>query len=111
MTALAALIGLIEGDTRVGWLHMGSTDIPKFTISVPSSQFSRQLHPNVPASWEPITHNEAKTSFEFEIWKDTSISLDAAHTLWRDRIASNVKTQQLAAGIKVETVGESLGLS
>jgi hypothetical protein len=110
MTVLAALIGLIEGDTRVAWLHMNRAYTPKFTVSVPSSQFSRQLHPNVPTSWEPITSNEVKTAFEFEIWKDTSISLDAAHTLWRDRIAESVQAQQLAAGIKVETVGESLGL-
>jgi hypothetical protein len=30
---------------------------------------------------------------------------------WRNRIAESVQAQQLAAGIKVETVGESLGLS
>ena len=105
------LIGLVEGETRVAWLHMTYADTPKFVVSVPSTKFSRQLHPNTANSWQPITGNEVKTAFEFEIWTDFSKSLDAAHTAWRNRIATNVQSQQLAAGIKVETVGESLGLA
>jgi hypothetical protein len=34
--------------------------------------------------------------------------IDLAFEAWRNRIATNVQAQQLAAGIKVETVGEAI---
>lgn len=54
--------------------------------------------------------NVNQTVADFTDWTEDDDGWDWLET-WRNRIASKVQAQQLADGIKVETVGESLGLS
>ena len=87
MTALAALIDSVENPTRILWngMEVFSTEEDAFGC----------------------------LCFELGWWLDDVYTEYSDYMLdrFRDRIATNVQAGQLAAGIKVETVGESLGLS
>ena len=86
MTALTALIDSVENPTRIRWNG-------KEVFSTEQDAFEWLCTEN---GW----------------WldEDTQYFNDDMLDSFRRRVAKTVQSQQLAAGVKVETVGESLGL-
>jgi hypothetical protein len=104
MTALSALIDSVENPTE--WTK--SRKRKAYTL------FLMEVRDTTKMSELTIPeYHKATKQFNGLPWNCEYVveHLEWVLEPWARRITTNVQAQQLAAGIKVETVGESLGLA